>query len=859
MLFLRTKDEAEDKIKGRCEQIKRHHGKYPKWIRFDNGKELVNAKTKKWAEENGIIIETTAPYSPSQHGVAERFNRTILELVRAMLFAKNLPAFLWDEAASYATYLRNRAPTRALKDRTPFEAWTGTKPDVSHLREFGCDVWILDESKDRSKLQPKSQKMIFVGFQDGPKAIRYYDRTHRNIKVSRNFVFNENEEPKDPNKVTDLPGMQAEGEKNKVPSMQPSEQPSQAEIQPETSNIRPITPPNIQTTPVIPTAPRGLRTRTKEIDYKLLGNPQSRIPAPRFTEPDITRATASSTAKSTPKERANIAVEELFSALIEEAELSFTAAEIDLPKTPEEALAGPEAKQWKEAMDEEYATLIKMGTWKMGDLPADRKAIGCRWVFHKKRDEKGNIIKFKARLVAQGFSQKPGTDFSNDGTFAPVMRFETLRTVLAFAAVHNLKLRQFDVKGAYLHGTLTELIYMQQPPGYGDGTTQVCILIRSLYGLRQAGNVWNRELNRALAELGFTQLKTDYCCYIRRNGDDFTILLVWVDDFIAVSTTDAENDQVEQELKTHFDVKSLGQPSLLLGIKLHQEDHLISLSQSHFIDNLLKKFGLENANAVSTPIDPHVKLDDDEKSEEIIDEGEINSTLISHGYATLIGSLMYLALGTRPDIAYAVNKLAQFTSQPKPKHWTALKRIFRYLKGTRNHGLTFGGSEELLINDLNIYCDADWASDADRKSVSGFVITMAGGAIAWSSKKQSTVALSTAEAEYVAATHIAKQVLWYRSLFQELELPLPSTSTIFSDNQAAISIAHHPEFHARTKHIDIAHHFLRDLVESEIINLVYIKTDENLADIFTKGLPKIPHENLTYELGILADQGGVLR
>lgn len=223
MLFLRKKDEAHEKIKARVEQIKRHFGKVPKWMRFDNGSELVNAKTKKWAEEQGITIETTAPYSPSQHGVAERFNRTILELARAMLFGKNLPAFLWDEAASYATYLRNRAPTRALKDKTPFEAWTGTKPDVSHLREFGCDVWVLDESKDRSKLQPKSNKMVFVGFQDGSKAIRYYDRGKRNVKVSRNFVFNENEEIKESNEVTDLPGMQAEGKNNSAPSLQPSQ------------------------------------------------------------------------------------------------------------------------------------------------------------------------------------------------------------------------------------------------------------------------------------------------------------------------------------------------------------------------------------------------------------------------------------------------------------------------------------------------------------------------------------------------------------------------------------------------------------------------------------------------------------
>jgi hypothetical protein len=221
-------------------------------------------------------------------------------------------------------------------------------------------------------------------------------------------------------------------------------------------------------------------------------------------------------------------------------------------------------------------------------------------------------------------------------------------------------------------------------------------------------------------------------------------------------------------------------------------------------------------------------------------------------FPTLIGSLMYLAHGTRPDIAYATQKLAQYTKDPKPVHWTAVKRIFRYLKGTREYALTYGGlSAEEFTEDLNVYCDADWASDADRKSISGYVFVLAGGAVAWSAKKQSTVALSTAEAEYTAATHCAKQVLWYRSLFEELELYVPKTSTIFTDNQAAVSIAHHPEFYSRTKHIDISLHFLRDLVQNGTLDMVYIKTEDNLADLFTKGLPRIVHQDLTYEVGLL--------
>ena len=380
-------------------------------------------------------------------------------------------------------------------------------------------------------------------------------------------------------------------------------------------------------------------------------------------------------------------------------------------------------------------------------------------------------------------------DYSEDATFALVMRLETLRTLLAFSAVHNLKLRQFDIKGAYLHEKLDEEIYMAQPPCYNNGTGDVCIFLRSLYGLKQAGNVWNQELTQSLKELGLTQLKRDYCCFIRRIGDEFTILLVWVDDFLSISTSDDLNDRIERELGTKFEVKSLGRPSMLLGAKIKQGDHSITLSQAHYIDKLLDKFCMQDANSVSTPMDPNIKLDNEEPlNNELIGEGE-QDLRGSFGYATIIGSLMFPSLVRCPEIAYTVNRLAQFTKNPKPKHWTAVKHVLQYLKGTRNHKLTYGGLDHLLNDKLSIYCNADWASEGDRKSISGYVITIAGGAVAWSSKKQNTVALSTGEAEYIAATHVAKQVLWHHSLLRELDFPLPDTSTILSDNQAAFAIA----------------------------------------------------------------------
>lgn len=809
--------------------IERKFGKFPKWMRFDNGKELINAETKAWAAERGIEIQATAPYSQSQNGVAERFNRTHLELARAMLISKKLPDFLWDEAVSHANYLRNRAPTRALKGRTPYEAWNGHKPDISHLREFGCDVWVLDEAINRSKLHPKSLKMIFVGFNDATKSVRYYDAKHRSIKISRNFTFNENEEPRGLEITTELPGLPSEGEPEPITNAKTvEEEPQEIKIEDLIEKHR---------------EGRQLRERTTRIDYSKVHNPQSRTPSSRFNSPtpiqDPTRSTEASRAKQV--EQTHMAINDEYSMI------SFK--EDDLPLNIEEALSGRDKDEWKKAIDEELGILHQMGTWELANLPEGRNPIGCKWVFTKKRNAERKVIKFKARLVAQGFSQKPGIDYSNDGTFAPVMRFETLRALIALAAIYGWDLRQLDVKGAYLNGYLEEELYMRQPPGFDDGTGRVCRLRRSLYGLKQAGNVWNKEFDTAMIDLGFQRLKTDYCCYKRQDGDEFEILLVWVDDILSIASTTSRNDLLEQQLRQKFDIKSLGRPSMLLGMKITQDikRQTISISQTAYIDQLLKKFGLQDCNPVSTPMDPNIKLDRPGESQD--DEQAPNEA--SASYATLIGSLMYLARGSRPDIAYATQKLAQYTKNPQPVHWTAVKRIFRYLKGTRNYALTYGGSEDELNEDLNIYCDADWASDADRKSISGYVFKIAGGAVAWSAKKQSTVALSTAEAEYTAATHCAKQVLWYRSLFTELGINIPTTSTIFTDNQAAVSIAHHPEFYSRTKHIDISLHFLRDLVQNGTLNTVYINTEDNLADLFTKGLPRTLHQDFTQEIGVL--------
>ena len=816
IMFMKNKSEAAGLIKQYVNEIERRFDRKPKYLRFNNGKELVNTEVKKFAAEKGIVIETTSPYSPAQHGTAERMNRTILELTRAMLIEKNLPASLWAEAVTHATYIRNRSPTQALGNRTPYEAWHGSRP-VRHFQEFGRDVWVLRQGEKPSKLEPKSLKMKFVGFLDAKKAIRFYDPSKRSVRDSRNFTFGD--EALEPVNTTVVPGLRFEGERDDDASPNP-------ETTRDDNNDQPEKPQEV----TIRRTTRNVQDR----DYRKTNNP----------------AAHATTRQLKTTNEAHIAYTYISAC----EEQGLTSKD---PLSLKEAQDANDWPGWEKAIDEELTQHDTLKTWELVDLPPGRKAIGNKWVFVRKRDERGDVVKHKARLVIQGFSQKPGIDYSEQGTFAPVMRFDTLRTLLAIAAVRDWDIVQLHVKGAYLNGKVKEEIFMRQPTGYDDGTTRVCHLLRNLYGLKQAGNVWNEDFNKTMEELGYTRLRTDYCAYIRRLEDDISILIVYVDDANAFAEKKSTNDELVQQLQKRYEITVLGEPKLLLGIHVERDrkNRTITLSQNRYIRKMLEKAGMGDCKSVSTPMDPNVALCKTKGPDEDKDEDETHT---NNDYTACIGELLYAAHTTRPDILYAITTLAQFTQKPSTEHWTAVKRVYRYLKGTADHKLTYGGDRSTSIEPLR-FVDADWGSNEHRKSISGYVFTIAGGAIAWSAKKQARVALSTAEAEYSAAVHATKQVLWTRHLYQELDLPMDTPSIVQSDNQAAIAISHHPEFHARTKHIDIEMHFLRDHVKEGTIDTIYVPSEENLADIFTKPLPKPLHCKFTEAIGVMPARGGVLK
>ncbi|MGK2912532.1 MAG: reverse transcriptase domain-containing protein [Sphingobium sp.] len=833
--FLKKKSDATHEIQTYVLWVENQLGRTPKVLKFDNGREFVNKTLQDWCATKGIDIQLTAPYAHAQHGVAERPNRTLIELARAMLIAKNLPHFLWAEAVSYAAYLRFRVSTPALTNKTPYEAWHGSKPNVSHLREFGCDVWILSEGSNRSKLDPKANKFVFVGFEEGPKAVRYYNPATRRILVSRDAYFNENSPPAQKEDVVfEFSARKSPGPANlaATPAAVEGETYHSA---PEASTSPPSNPQEPPPNPSSDPALSGRSTRQRSnVNYRLLNNPQARkeiVPAQQ------TRPAASIDLDAAPELAAFAS--ECFPEIAQTAQ-TFT---LGIPETLAQAKNSPEWPKWEKAMISELEMLKKKETWVMENIPQGRSPVGNRWVFAKKYDADGNLSRFKARLVAKGFTQIPGSDFHN--TFSPVMRMDSLRTIIALATLGNLHTAVMDITGAFLNGTIQEEIYMHQPQGFSDNSGRFCRLLHTLYGLKQSGREWNDALHAEMTRLGYKRLDgIDHCVYIRSDGSGMDIICVWVDDLHFACTSSLRLNKAQDEIDKVFEATRQGEPRLLLGIQINR-DHksgTISLSQGQYIRKVLQRFQMGECGKSSTPMDSSIHLI------ATTDATKFANPLL---YRAAIGSLMYASLATRPDISFSVQKLAQFSHNPSNEHWTAVKHVLRDLQGSKDRGLTYSAQDDQKSYTVTAYSDADWAADRnDRKSTSGNVFQLAGAAISWSSKKQQTVSLSSMESEYMAVTNASKQAIWLRRLLTALGHPPNGPSKIFVDNKSALDLAYNPEFHDRSKHIDIRHHFIRETLAAGTVSLEWIPTDHMIADVLTKPLASLKFSKFIADMGM---------
>lgn len=818
--MLKTKDQAFEYFKKFKAQVEKETSLQIKMLRTDRGGEFCSKIFTNYCEEMGIIRHFTAPYSPQQNGVVERRNRTVVAMGRSLLKERNLPTYMWGEAVRYAVYLLNRLPTKAVLGETPYEAWSKKKPQVDYLRVFGCVAYMKHPNVNVTKLGDRSKCVIHLGRESGTKAYRLYDPETGTVHISRDVVFDENKAwPWTESDCQDAPtgtgcSFVVAGDQYNLESDSVSAESDSEGI--ESSNT----------------------SHSHEDEASTLRTPQSHALSSTNQSPHTATSGeqlySNSRYDGSEPPRHFRLLSDIYNET-EEVDEELLMAGVDEPVCFSQAVKETE---WKEAMDCEISAIERNNTWKLTDLPAGHKAIDLKWVYKVKRDTNGEILKHKARLVAKGYVQRYGVDFEE--VFAPVTRLETVRLLLALAAKNQWEVHHLDVKSAFLNGQLYEEVYVNQPEGYVQkgAEKKVYRLFKALYGLRQAPRAWYTQLNKSLEKLGFIKCPLEHAVYTKREGEESLIVGVYVDDLIITGTNVSNIVKFKAEMSREFDMSDLGRLSYYLGIEVEQGKDYIELKQTAYAKKLLEKARMFDCNPVRFPMEPKLQLHKDERGK------PVNAT----EYKSIVGSLRYL-VHTRPDIAYSVGVVSRFMERPTAIHQAAIKRILRYIKGTINYGLTYSKGRGNYL--LQGFSDSDLAGDVvDRKSTGGMVFYLDESLITWVSQKQRCVALSSCEAEFMAATAAACQGIWLQKLLSQISDVDSGPVVIYIDNKSAIDLARNPVFHGRSKHIDVRYHFIRECVEKGSIVLKHVRTDLQRADVLTKALSVVKFERMRKLLGV---------
>ena len=795
---LPSKDGVLECFKQFQTEAERQTGKKLKVLRSDNGGEYTSKAFEDYCSSKGVRREKSISYTPQQNGVAERMNRTLMECVRAMLTHAQLDKSLWAEAVTSAVYVRNRSPTSALKQKTPYQVWTGKIPDVRHFRVWGCDAYVHINDVHRKKLDVKSKLHCFVGYSDTQKGYRLLCSNTGKILISRDVKFRE----------------------QNFSAAQPQAYDEFAIPVPETARMpEPVGDPLLLSDNE---ESDSFDTSTEEEEQPI---PSARRYPSRNRQP--------------PTPYPGILMgEQAFD------NIDIAMAAIDkIPTSLSAAMRGPDGDRWKAAAQSEMDSLHKKETWTLVDkLPPGKNLVSNKWVFTHKRDSTGKIVRYKARLVARGFSQREGIDYEE--VFAPVVRYGSIRVLLAVANQHNMEVDQLDVKTAYLNGRIDSEVYMSQPDGFVDPQRPdaVCRIQRSLYGLKQSGRCWNAAFNEFLLSRGYTRSVADPCVYVKHAASNVVMLALYVDDIVIACTTRKMLNAEKQQLMEGFEMEDQGPVHYVLGMTIQHNRTTgeMCLAQRSYLEHVLQRFNMAESRPAKTPMEVNANFNVLAPNEAQVNQAE---------YQAAIGCLLWLSMGTRPDIAQAVAVLARVVTNPSDAHWTGVKRVLRYLNGTRNLCLRYKKSDEPSLVGMS---DADWAGDViNRRSTTGFVFAIGGTAVSWLSKQQPVVALSSCEAEYIALSAAVQELLWLNRLLCELGFKDLVGTVIYEDNQGAIALAKNPVGHKRTKHIDTRYHFIREKVDCGELRLQYCPTQDMTADVFTKGLSINKFAKFRIDLGVV--------
>lgn len=789
-----------------------------KTLRSDNGGEYVSNEFKAFLAECGIKHQLTVAYTPQQNGVAERMNRTLLDLVRSMLLQKNIGKSFWAEAISTAVYIRNRVTSKSLpRNVTPYHLWHGEVPNLSHMRVFGSLCWYILPKHKLKKLDSRAKQGIMMGYCKSSKGYRVWDCALQKIVVSRDVRFDED-------------GSSAEGEVNRKLFA--------SNFSPETISFldRQDSPDDDPSLSCTDDTPDELEEDGNDVQSKPLStesdhqSTQSVRKECDATEPNSLRRSSRARKQTewwSPGSSTALNV------------ISLLATADGAPESYSHAISPQNVDFWMPGIKKEENAIRENNTFSLVTRRSEMNVIPCRYVFRIKNGGP------KVRIVAKGFRQVHGIDFTE--TYAPVVSLAAVRCFLALTAQLDLECDQMDVVTAFLNGDLSEDIYMEVPAGFRDTNRPnlVCKLHKALYGLKQAPRQWFAKINSFLLEkLHFTSSSYEPCLYFKHSARGIFRIVLYVDDLLIASDNRTELDNVKTELKRHFKMKDLGYASEFLGIEISRSrgEKNIHLCQFKYASKILNRFNMDNSKPCSTPME-HVS------SMSTFDVTNAEQGSETFPYRQAIGCLMYLMVCTRPDIAFAVGRMSQYCENPQKSHWTAVKRIFRYVNGTRSLGLKYSSAREFKPDG---YCDSDWGGCLEsRKSTEGFVFVLGGGAVTWRSKKQTVVATSTCEAEYIAAYAGSKEAIWLsRMLAEVLGLEQPLKIILHIDNQGCIDMARGTSLNNRNKHIDIRFHFVRDIVSKKLLELKYVPAQNQIADPLTKPLQRALFETLRSSMGL---------
>ena len=841
VIFTKTKGEITEQIINIIKQQQTQHQRTLKIAHSDNAKELDNNIMNSFLTNQGTRHTTSIAFTP-QHNPVERHGRTFLETTKAMMHHAGSPPSLYGHAGDTAIFHRNRSINSHSHTMTAYEVVTHVKPDLTHIHVWGCDAYYHTfKHKREHKFSANCKVGIFIGYDDDNE--RYYRilNVDDNIVIlSRDVIFKDHEfnqmkrlkQQYDEHETTDT-GIQLSIDDYLPDTMfrSPqlttdlfSQEQTRATInQPNTSNQQVATKTINQGMTHSPSSVKDSLTTTKTINQGMTHSPSGVKDSPKTNNQgsqsndrsnidrsniDRSNNTNNNDQLTTPTRHSSRITARPF----RHDPSAYATAVTSEPTTYKQAIESDNSIKWQAAMKDELDAHNKNRTWSLVERTPDMNVIGSKWVYKIKIDEHGNISKFKARVVAKGYDQEEGVDYM--ATFSPVLMYKSKRLVISLSVLCHAHIRQYDVKTAFLNATVKETIYVKVPEGMNAGPNQVLRLNKALYGIKQAPREWHIEIDTFIKSLGYQSCIKDTCLYYKQSRTRQVIIIgIFVDDILSMFNDNDKNEWYldEQKLKAKYDISDLGDLHHILGMRVtKQSNGDILVDQQTYLRDKLQQFGMDQSRDIATP---------EEITKKPIGETQQLDIQGVKTYQAMVGSLIYASYSTRPDITHATNMVARHMKSPTTQDMVKAKRLFRYLQGTQTLGLLYKAPSQHQGGELIItgYCDADWAGDTeDRKSTTGYCTFINNNLIDWQCKKQTTVALSSTEAEYMAISEVTKEVMWLKAILTELKQKVMSPIIIYVDNQSAIKISENPTAHHRTKHIDIRHHFIRNAINDGI-------------------------------------------